>query len=114
VAGLGAVAGAHSEGWWAVTLAGAGLGAAAVVDALEQRVPTSVAHGTTTVSVASLVVVAATSGRWGDLGIAAAATGFIVVVYGALWFARAVGLGDVRLAAATVTGHPPEVWRHPL
>lgn len=103
VAGLGAVAGAHGEGWWAVTLAGAGLGVAAVVDVLERRVPTPVAHGTTAVSVASLVVVAVTSGRWGDLGVAAAATGFVVVVYGGLWFAGAVGFGDVRLAAATVT-----------
>ena len=103
LAGLAAIAGSHSDAWWTVALAGAGLGVVAVVDALERRVPTAVAYGTTVLSGVSLLVVAAGSGRWGDLGVATAATGFIVLVYGALWFVRALGLGDVRLAAATLS-----------
>lgn len=103
LAGLGAAAGSHSDTWWAVAVAGAGLSVVAVVDALERRVPTAVAHGTTVLSGVGLVVVAAGSGRWGDLGVAAAATGFVVLVYGALWFVRALGLGDVRLAGATLS-----------
>jgi prepilin signal peptidase PulO-like enzyme (type II secretory pathway) len=106
LAGLGAIAGSHSDAWWAVALAGAGLSVAAVVDALERRVPTTVAHGTTVVSGVVLLAIAAGSGRWDDLGVAAAATGFVVLIYGSLWFVRALGLGDVRLAAATLSAGP--------
>jgi prepilin signal peptidase PulO-like enzyme (type II secretory pathway) len=103
VAALAAVLGSHGRAWPVVALAGAGLGVAAVVDLLERRIPTGVAHGTTVVSLLGLVALALHSGRWGELGVAVGATALVVVVYAGLWFVRAMGFGDVRLAAATVS-----------
>ena len=103
VAALAAVLGSHGRAWPVLALAGAGLGVAAVVDLLERRIPTAVAHGTTVVSLLGLVALALHSGRWGELGVAVGATVLVVVVYAGLWFVRAMGFGDVRLAAATVS-----------
>jgi prepilin signal peptidase PulO-like enzyme (type II secretory pathway) len=103
VAALAAVLGSHGRAWPVVTLAGAGLGVAAVVDVLERRIPTAVAHGTTAVSVLGLVAMALHSGRWGDLEMAVGGTALVVGVYSVLWFVQALGFGDVRLAAATAS-----------
>lgn len=108
-AGLGSVVGSYSGAWLVVSLAGVGLSVAVVVDVLERRVPTAVAHGTTGVSVVGRVALGSTSDLWRDLALAAAATGLVVAMYAGLWLRRAVGYGDVRLAAATVTAAPAGV-----
>jgi prepilin signal peptidase PulO-like enzyme (type II secretory pathway) len=88
----------------APALAAGGIVAAAVVDAVEGRIPTPVANGTTAVSVAALGVYAGARHEGAALllgpGLLALA---LAGGLGALWLARAAGLGDVRLAAATVT-----------
>jgi prepilin signal peptidase PulO-like enzyme (type II secretory pathway) len=108
-AGVASVVGSYSSAWLAVSLASVGLSVAAVVDVLERRVPTAVAHGTTVISVVGLAALASTSDLWRDLALALAATGLVVAVYAGLWLARAAGFGDVRLAAATVTAAPAGV-----
>jgi leader peptidase (prepilin peptidase)/N-methyltransferase len=89
----------------AAAMAGGGLAGAAVVDAVERRIPTAVAHGTT---VLSLVLLAAHAvdqggGAWGEVARAVGWTALLVGLVAALWLAGAMGFGDVRLAAATVT-----------
>jgi hypothetical protein len=83
-------------------LAGAGLAAAAVVDAVEGRIPTPVAYATA-VTAALSIVVAGLSGDVGAAVRAAALTGVFVLGCAALWLAGAIGFGDVRLAAGTAT-----------
>lgn len=81
-------------------LVAAGMAAAATVDAVEHRVPTAVAWPTGAAAAATLVARAA----GGDpAGAATAALLTLVLVAGlaALWLARALGFGDVRLAAGT-------------
>ena len=85
-------------------IAGAGLSAAAVVDAVEGRVPTGVAFGTAVVACGSLVAHALLSGDLGGAVRAAALTGLLVAGCAALWVAGAMGFGDVRLATGTATG----------
>jgi leader peptidase (prepilin peptidase)/N-methyltransferase len=108
-AGVGSMVGSFSSAWLAVSLASMGLSVAAVVDVLERRVPTAVAHGTTGISVVAVAALVSTSDLWRDLALAVAATGLVVAVYAGLWLAHAVGFGDVRLAAATVTAAPAGV-----
>lgn len=81
-------------------LVAAGMAAAATVDAVEHRVPTAVAWPTGAAAAATLVARAA----GGDpAGAATAALLTLVLVAGlaALWLARALEFGDVRLAAGT-------------
>ena len=84
-------------------LAGAGLAAAAVVDAVEGRIPTPVAYATA-VTAASVdrrhARCPATSARPCE---PRALTGVFVLGCAALWLAGAMGFGDVRLAAGTAT-----------
>jgi leader peptidase (prepilin peptidase)/N-methyltransferase len=87
----------------AAGLAGAGLAAAAVVDASEGRIPTPVAHGTTAVSLVLMAADALVTGDWAPLGRAVGLTAGLVAVFTVLWLAGGMGFGDVRLAAATVT-----------
>lgn len=87
----------------AAALAGVGLSAAALIDAVETRIPATLAHGTTVVSGLALVVDAWRSADWGLAGAAAVGTLVVVVVFLALWLAGGMGYGDVRLAASTVT-----------
>lgn len=87
----------------AAGLAGAGLAAAAVVDASEGRIPTPVAHGTTAVSLVLMAGDALASGEWAPVTRAVGLTAGLVAVFTVLWLAGGMGFGDVRLAAATVT-----------
>jgi len=85
-------------------LAAGGIVAAALVDAAEGRVPTLVAHATTAVSLMALAVYAADRHEWGQLVVGPVVfTALLVAGCAVLWLARAMGFGDVRLAAATVT-----------
>lgn len=103
-AGVSGVAQAQSPVPVAAGLAAGGIVAAAVVDAVEGRVPTLVAHTTTAVSLAGLTAYAADRGKWGELLVGPVLFAALLVAgCTVLWLARAVGFGDVRLAAATVT-----------
>ena len=83
-------------------LAAAGLGAAAGVDLAERRIPTTIAYGTTILCVAA----AAGSLAGGRMSLTTPwfSTGVVVAIYAGLWMVGGVGFGDVRLAAATVSG----------
>lgn len=87
----------------AVALAGVGLAAAAVIDAVEGRIPPALAHGTTAASGTALVLEAWRDARVGVVATAAGLTAGLVVFFAVLWLAGRVGYGDVRLAASTVT-----------
>ena len=102
-AGGAALLGSLSPVPAAAALAGIGLAAAAVIDAVETRIPSSLAHGTTCVSGFALVVDAWRTADWALAGAAVAGTVIVVVVFLALWLAGGMGFGDVRLAASTVT-----------
>jgi hypothetical protein len=89
---------------WAPTVATGGLVAAALVDTVEQRIPTSVAHLTTGVSLVALTAYAADRGAWGDLLVRPVLlTAPVVAGFALLWLAREAGLGDVRMAASILT-----------
>lgn len=107
VAAVGA-AGAAVLGMWsstpvAVAIAAGGLAAAAVIDAVETRIPAPLAHGTTVASALALVADAWWSADWAPARTAAVWTAVIVVVFLGLWLVGGMGYGDVRLAASTVT-----------
>ena len=88
----------------AAALTAGGMVAAAVIDAVEGRIPTPVANGTTAVAVAALGIYAGHRGEGVDLLLVPVALALLLAVgLGLLWVVRAAGLGDVRLAAATVT-----------
>jgi len=85
-------------------LAAGGIVAAALVDVVEGRVPTLLAHAATAVSLVALGAYAADRGEWGELLVGPVLFAALLVAgCTVLWLARAVGFGDVRLAAATVT-----------
>jgi prepilin signal peptidase PulO-like enzyme (type II secretory pathway) len=73
------------------------------VDAVEGRIPTPVAHGTTAISLVALSGHAMATGDWRTVLWAVALTTMLVLGLGMLWLARGIGFGDVRLAAALVT-----------
>jgi leader peptidase (prepilin peptidase) / N-methyltransferase len=107
LAALGA-GGAGVLGTWSSTpvaaaVAAVGLAAAAVIDAVETRIPVTLAHGTTLASATALVLGAWRSGDWTPAWTAAACTLLVVGVFLALWFVGGMGYGDVRLAASTVS-----------
>jgi leader peptidase (prepilin peptidase) / N-methyltransferase len=102
-AGGAAVLGTSSSTPVAATIAAVGLAAAAVVDAVETRIPPTLAHGTTVASALALVYDAGRSSDWTLVWAAAGCTFFVVGVFLALWFVGGMGYGDVRLAASTVT-----------
>lgn len=81
-------------------LVAAGMAAAAAVDAVERRVPTGVARLTGAAATGTLVARAA-GGDPGGAATAALLTLALVAGFAALWLARALGFGDVRLAAGT-------------
>jgi len=88
----------------AAGLAAGGIVAAAVVDAAENRIPTPVAHATTAVSLAALAVYAQSRSDWSELVVGPVLfAALLVAACTLLWAAGAMGFGDVRLAAATVT-----------
>jgi len=88
----------------APALAAGGIVAAALIDAVEGRVPTPVANLTTAVSVAALGVYAGERQEGGALLLVPVLLALLLAAgLGALWLVRAAGLGDVRLAVATVT-----------
>ncbi|HEY8524608.1 MAG TPA: A24 family peptidase [Acidimicrobiales bacterium] len=108
LAALGAATAAVLGASWsstpvAVAVAGCGLAAAAVIDAVETRIPARLAHGTTACSALALVVGAWWSSDWAPAWTAAGWTAGIVVLFLALWLVGGMGYGDVRLAASTVT-----------
>jgi leader peptidase (prepilin peptidase)/N-methyltransferase len=82
-------------------LAAIGLGAATGVDLAERRIPTTIAYGTTILCVAAAVALA--GGRM-SLTTSWLSAGVVVAIYACLWLVGGVGFGDVRLAAATVSG----------
>ena len=84
-------------------LVGAGLAAASVVDAVEGRIPTSVARATTAASCGALVVHGHSSGDWGSVVAAVGSTALLAGLCLALWLAGVAGFGDVRLATGTST-----------
>jgi prepilin signal peptidase PulO-like enzyme (type II secretory pathway) len=86
-----------------VVLAAIGLGAAAGVDLAERRIPTTIAHGTTILCVLAAAVRPLASGRM-SLTTPWLSAGVVVAIYACLWLAGGIGFGDVRLAAATVSG----------
>lgn len=103
-AGVAAATQAASPVPTAVGLAAGGIVGVAVIDAAEGRIPTAVAWATTAVSWVALVSYAVARDQWGRLVVGPALFGALLV--GAcllLWLAKAMGFGDVRLAAATVT-----------
>jgi hypothetical protein len=101
---IAAVAYAASPVPVAAALTAGGMVAAAVVDAAEGRIPTPVANGTSAVAVAALGVYAGERGEGVDLLLVPVALALALAVgLGLLWVVRAAGLGDVRLAASTVT-----------
>jgi prepilin signal peptidase PulO-like enzyme (type II secretory pathway) len=97
------VAVARSPAPVAAALAAGGLAAAAVVDAVEHRIPTAVAHGTTLLSLGLLAAHAVDADAWGPVVRAIGLTALLVVALAGVWLAGGAGFGDVRLAAATVT-----------
>jgi leader peptidase (prepilin peptidase)/N-methyltransferase len=113
LAALAAVAAAAADdtlgsgaGAWtgvAVAVAASGLVAAAAIDAGELRIPARLAWGTAAVSFVSLAIDAWRSSAWTGLGTAVAGTAAVVAVFSVLWMAGAMGFGDVRLAASTLT-----------
>jgi len=103
LAGVAGLVAAGDDEWALLTMAGAGLSAGAAVDLVERRVPTRVAHATTAGSLIGLAAWVASNGRWDQFVVAVAAAAMVTAVFAALWLARAVGFGDVRLAAATVS-----------
>jgi hypothetical protein len=84
----------------AAVVAAVGLVAAAVVDAVELRIPARLAIGTAVVSSGALVGHALWSSSWDLVGDAALGTAIVVLVFGVMWLAGGMGYGDVRLAAA--------------
>lgn len=101
--GGAAVAGGWSPVPAAAAIAAVGLSAAALIDAVESRIPATLAHGTTAASGLALAHHAWRSADWTPAWTAAACTAVVVAAFLALWFAGGMGYGDVRLAAATVT-----------
>jgi leader peptidase (prepilin peptidase)/N-methyltransferase len=107
LAALGA-GGAGVMGTWSSTpvaaaIAAAGLAAAAVIDAVETRIPATLAHGTTAASALALGYDAWRSDDWTPAWTAAGCTLLVVGVFLALWVLGGMGYGDVRLAASTVS-----------
>lgn len=97
------VAALRSDTPVAAGLAAGGLAAAAVIDAVEGRIPARLAQGTTLASLVALAAQATATGEWWMVGRAILLTAVLVLGLGALWVAHQVGFGDVRLAAALVT-----------
>jgi prepilin signal peptidase PulO-like enzyme (type II secretory pathway) len=81
----------------------AGLTAAAVIDAVEGRIPAVLARGTMAAAWGLLVVDGVVSGEWTVVVVAGLLTGVLVLGFTFLWLANGMGFGDVRLAGATVT-----------
>lgn len=107
LAALGA-GGAGVLGTWSSTpvaaaVAAAGLAAAALIDAVETRIPATLAHGTTAASGLALAYDSWRSGDWAPAWTAAGCTLLVVAVFLGLWFVGGMGYGDVRLAASTVS-----------
>lgn len=84
-------------------LAAIGLGAAAGVDLAERRIPTTIAYGTTILCVLAAAVRPLAGGRM-SVTTSWFSAGVVVAIYACLWLVGGVGFGDVRLAAATVSG----------
>lgn len=92
----------------AAALAAGGMAAASVVDIVEFRIPTPVAHLTTAISLGVLGVYAAARHDWGGLVVRPVLLAAVLMaVFIVLWLPGWVGFGDVRLAAATVTAMVP-------
>jgi leader peptidase (prepilin peptidase)/N-methyltransferase len=87
----------------AAGLAAGGLVAAAVVDTVEGRIPTVLAHGTALGSLSLLGAHAFDTGDSGEVIAACILTAGLVLGLAAVWLAGGMGFGDVRLAGATVT-----------
>jgi leader peptidase (prepilin peptidase) / N-methyltransferase len=79
------------------------LAAAAVVDAVEGRIPTPLAYMGTALAVVALVGQSVASGDRGPLLRAVALTVLFVGILTIVWLAGGIGFGDVRLACATAT-----------
>jgi leader peptidase (prepilin peptidase)/N-methyltransferase len=84
-------------------VAAIGLGAAAGVDLAERRIPTTIAYGTTILCVLAAAAGSLASGRM-SLTTPWLSAGVVVAIYACLWLVGGIGFGDVRLAAATVSG----------
>jgi leader peptidase (prepilin peptidase) / N-methyltransferase len=84
-------------------VAAVGLGAAAGVDLAERRIPTPIAHGTTILCCLAAAAGSLASG-WVSLTTPWLSAGVVIALYTCLWLVGGVGFGDVRLAAATVSG----------
>jgi leader peptidase (prepilin peptidase) / N-methyltransferase len=84
-------------------VAAVGLGAAAGVDLAERRIPSTIAYGTTILCVLAAAAGSLASGRM-SLTTPWLSAGVVVAVYACLWLVGGIGFGDVRLAAATVSG----------
>jgi hypothetical protein len=106
-AAVGAALGARGSVPVAAAASAAGLAAASVVDVVEGRIPTIVAHGTTLASGLALLVHAAVDGEWALLARAVASAAVLAGVLAALWLAGLAGFGDVRLTGALVSGLVP-------
>jgi hypothetical protein len=106
-AGGGAVIGARGEVPMAAAVSAAGLAAASVVDAVEGRIPTVVAHGTSLVSGLALLAWAAAGGHWDELAETVGLTAVLAIVLAALWAFGLAGFGDVRLTGAVASGLVP-------
>jgi leader peptidase (prepilin peptidase)/N-methyltransferase len=84
-------------------VAAVGLGAAAGVDLAERRIPTTLAQGTTILCCLAAAAGSLASG-WVSLTAPWLSAGVVIALYTCLWLVGGVGFGDVRLAAATVSG----------
>jgi leader peptidase (prepilin peptidase) / N-methyltransferase len=108
LAALGAGAAGVLGATWSSTpvaaaVAAVGLAAAALIDAVETRIPATLAHGTTAASALALGYDAWRADNWTPAWTAAGCTLLVVGVFLALWFLGGMGYGDVRLAASTVS-----------
>lgn len=91
----------------AAVLSAGGLMAAAVIDAVEGRIPTPIAYVTTSVALGAVLGQAVLDDAWAEAAQTFALTAALVVTLALLWAAGQVGFGDVRLAgglAAALAG----------
>jgi leader peptidase (prepilin peptidase)/N-methyltransferase len=103
IAPVGLLVATRSAAPAAATLSGVGLSAAAVIDAVEGRIPTALAGGTTAAVSVLLAGHGLVTGEWGVVLRAAALALGLTAAFHLVWLSGGMGFGDVRLAGATAS-----------
>lgn len=97
----------------AAVMVATGLGALAVTDWVDRRLPSNVVRATAAMFMATAVGAALVQSTWGAAGRSAVAATVIAIVLGSLWlaFPGAIAFGDVKVTGIAAAAAAASSWR---